>query len=186
MKGKRCCEASLSIEGVLVTSVFELSMERRLFHNPNVLWVHVVKAIHGDEVSTDIRGCHTNGVWASIVGLIFHLHSSGIVPLNSIRFKIISPGKKTKISLFNNTLQMVLGFGIGVDRLMWKEQKMNSTPFSDIASLEPEELVDSNTCICSLSHDDKFLVNSVRKHIDELSLPSLSPSTRWCKIIPRN
>nr|GEW33945.1 zinc finger, CCHC-type [Tanacetum cinerariifolium] len=55
----------------------------------------------------------------------------------------------------------------------------------DIANLEPEELVDSDTCIWSLSNDDKFLVNLVRKHIDELYLPSLSPCTRWCKIIPR-
>ncbi|GKF67211.1 hypothetical protein Tco_0196890, partial [Tanacetum coccineum] len=46
---------------------------------------------------------------------------------------------------------------------------------SKIASLEPEELFDSDTCIWSLSHDDKFLVNSVRKHIDELSRISLSP-----------
>ncbi|GJW09272.1 RNA-directed DNA polymerase, eukaryota, reverse transcriptase zinc-binding domain protein [Tanacetum coccineum] len=94
--------------------------------------------------------------------------------------------KKTKIALFNNALQMILGFGIGVDRLMREEQKLNSTPcISDITILENEELVDSDTCIWSLSHYDKFLVNSVRKHIDELSLPSLSPSTRWCKISPR-
>nr|GEU97238.1 RNA-directed DNA polymerase, eukaryota, reverse transcriptase zinc-binding domain protein [Tanacetum cinerariifolium] len=46
---------------------------------------------------------------------------------------------------------------------------------SDIASLKPEELVDSDTCIWSVSHDDKFSMNSVRKHTDELSLPSLSP-----------
>ncbi|GKF74857.1 RNA-directed DNA polymerase, eukaryota, partial [Tanacetum coccineum] len=52
----------------------------------------------------------------------------------------------------------------------------------DIASLEPEELVDSDTCIWSVSHDS---VNSVMKHIDELSLPSLSPCTRWYKIILR-
>ncbi|GKC35802.1 hypothetical protein Tco_1048186, partial [Tanacetum coccineum] len=44
-----------------------------------------------------------------------------------------------------------------------------------IVNLEPEELVDYDTCIWSLSHDDKFSVNSVRKHIDELCLPSLSP-----------
>ncbi|GKC58973.1 RNA-directed DNA polymerase, eukaryota [Tanacetum coccineum] len=56
---------------------------------------------------------------------------------------------------------------------------------SGLAFLEPEELDDSDTCIWSLSHDDKCLVNSVRKHIDELSPPSLSPSTQWCKIIPR-
>ncbi|GJV59803.1 PH, RCC1 and FYVE domains-containing protein 1 isoform X1 [Tanacetum coccineum] len=80
----------------------------RLFHNPNALWVHVVKAIHGDEAG------------------------------------------RTKAEF---------------DALI-----------SKIASLEPEELFDSDTCIWSLSHDDKFLVNSVRKHIDELSLISLSPS----------
>ncbi|GJX37992.1 hypothetical protein Tco_0251295 [Tanacetum coccineum] len=50
---------------------------------------------------------------------------------------------------------------------------------SDVASLEPGELVDFDTCIWSLSHDDKFLVNSVRKHIDELSLPSLCPSSMF-------
>ncbi|GJZ76875.1 RNA-directed DNA polymerase, eukaryota, reverse transcriptase zinc-binding domain protein [Tanacetum coccineum] len=113
----------------------------RLFYNPNALWVHVVKAIHGDETCIDIRGCHTNGVWASI---------DWSRPVNVGRTKAEFDGL-----------------------------------ISDIASLEPEELVDSDTCIWSLSHDDKFSVNSVRKHIDELSLPSLSPSTRWCKIIPR-
>ncbi|GJU29578.1 RNA-directed DNA polymerase, eukaryota, reverse transcriptase zinc-binding domain protein [Tanacetum coccineum] len=53
---------------------------------------------------------------------------------------------------------------------------------SDIANLKPEELVDSDTCIWSLSHDDKFSVNSVRKHIDELYLPSLSLSTGGVKL----
>ncbi|GJT84067.1 hypothetical protein Tco_1058409 [Tanacetum coccineum] len=48
----------------------------------------------------------------------------------------------------------------------------------DITNLETEELVDSNTYIWSLSHDDKFLVNSVRKHIDEHILASLSPRKR--------
>ncbi|GKE53760.1 RNA-directed DNA polymerase, eukaryota, reverse transcriptase zinc-binding domain protein, partial [Tanacetum coccineum] len=47
---------------------------------------------------------------------------------------------------------------------------------SNIASLKPEELVDSHTCIWSLSHADKFSVNSIRKHINELSFPSLSLS----------
>ncbi|GJW60767.1 ribonuclease H-like domain-containing protein [Tanacetum coccineum] len=59
----------------------------RLFQNPNALWIHVVKAIHGDEAGIDLSGCKTKGVWASIVGSINHLHSSCIVPLNSIRFK---------------------------------------------------------------------------------------------------
>ncbi|GJS33128.1 putative RNA-directed DNA polymerase, eukaryota, reverse transcriptase zinc-binding domain protein [Tanacetum coccineum] len=45
-----------------------------------------------------------------------------------------------------------------------------------LMGFEPKELVDSDTCIWSLFHDDKFSVNSVRKHIDELSLLSLSPN----------
>ncbi|GKB95821.1 hypothetical protein Tco_0981958 [Tanacetum coccineum] len=59
-----------------------------LFQNLNALWVHMVKAIQGDEAGVDLRGYQTNGVWASIVGMINHLHSSGIVPLKSIRFKV--------------------------------------------------------------------------------------------------
>ncbi|GJU86608.1 hypothetical protein Tco_1294154 [Tanacetum coccineum] len=51
------------------------------------LWVEVVKSIHGDEAGIDINGCQTNGLWASLVGTINHLHSSGIVPLSSIHFK---------------------------------------------------------------------------------------------------
>ncbi|GJU50818.1 RNA-directed DNA polymerase, eukaryota, reverse transcriptase zinc-binding domain protein [Tanacetum coccineum] len=78
----------------------------RLFQNPNALWVHVVKAIHGDEAGVDLRGCQTNGVWASIVGTINHLHSSGIVPLNSIRFKV-SDG--SSIRFWNDTRGHLLG-----------------------------------------------------------------------------
>ncbi|GJR98981.1 RNA-directed DNA polymerase, eukaryota [Tanacetum coccineum] len=64
--------------------------------------------------------------------------------------------------------------------------KTYSSAGMDISCLKPGELVDSDTCIWTLSHDDKFSMNSVRNHIDELSLLSLSLSTRWCKIIPRN
>nr|GEV71734.1 Ras-related protein RABA5c-like [Tanacetum cinerariifolium] len=138
----------------------------RLFHNPNALWVHVVKAIHGDEAGNDIRGCHTNGVWASIVGLIFH--SSGIVPLNSIRIKV---GDGSSIRFWKDTTSRPVNVGR-------TKAEFDAFVFY-IASLEPKELVDSDTCIWSLSYDDKVLVNSVRKHIDELSLPSLSPNTRW-------
>ncbi|GJY92865.1 RNA-directed DNA polymerase, eukaryota [Tanacetum coccineum] len=56
----------------------------------------------------------------------------------------------------------------------------------DIASLESEEIVGSDSCIWNLSNDDTFSVNKVRKHIEECSLPMLSPSTRWYKMIPKN
>ncbi|GKA22814.1 RNA-directed DNA polymerase, eukaryota, reverse transcriptase zinc-binding domain protein [Tanacetum coccineum] len=171
--------ASLDKEGIGVGSLKAFNMSLllkwrwRLFHNSNALWVHVGKAIHGDETCIDIRDCHTNGVWASIVRLIFHLHSSGIVPLNFIRFKV---GDGSSICFWNDTCRPV---NVGKTKA-----KFDAFIF-DIITLQPEELVDSDTCIWSLSHDDKFSVNSVRKHIDKLPLPPLSPSTRWCTIIPK-
>ncbi|GKD95870.1 hypothetical protein Tco_1379767 [Tanacetum coccineum] len=117
-------------------------------------------AIHGDEAGINIRGCHTNGVWANIVRSIFHLHSSGIVPLNSIRSKV---GDGSSIRFWKDTRLVNVG----------RTKAKFDALIYDIDSLEPEELVDSNTCIWSLSHDEIFLVNSVRKHIDELSLHRL-------------
>ncbi|GKB50655.1 hypothetical protein Tco_0901408 [Tanacetum coccineum] len=60
----------------------------RLLKCPSALWVKVLKSIHGSEAGIDLKGCQTNGLWARIVGTIFHLHSSGFVPLNSLRFKV--------------------------------------------------------------------------------------------------
>nr|GEU34701.1 reverse transcriptase domain, reverse transcriptase zinc-binding domain protein [Tanacetum cinerariifolium] len=55
----------------------------------------------------------------------------------------------------------------------------------DIANMETDDLADFDSCIWSLSNDDSFSVNMVRKHIDECTLPTLSPCTRWYKMIPR-
>nr|GEU64927.1 RNA-directed DNA polymerase, eukaryota, reverse transcriptase zinc-binding domain protein [Tanacetum cinerariifolium] len=137
----------------------------RLFQNLNALWVHVVKAIHGDAACVDLRGCQTNGVWASIVGMINHLHSSGIVSLNSIHFKV---GNDSSIRFWKDTWPITMG------RTKTEFDKL----ILDIASLKSDEIVDSDSCIWSLSHDDTFLVNKVGKHINERSFPMLSPSTR--------
>ena len=102
----------------------------------------MVKAIHGNEAGIDLRGCQTNGVWSSIVGTINHLHSSVIIPLNSIRFKVGDGSSirfwkdtwlgddplyiryngyftliTTKIVLFVSALSMALGLGVGIRRL---------------------------------------------------------------------
>ncbi|GKC43249.1 RNA-directed DNA polymerase, eukaryota, reverse transcriptase zinc-binding domain protein [Tanacetum coccineum] len=95
----------------------------RIFHNPNALWVHVVRRFMVMKQSRPVNVGRTKAVFNALI--------------------------------------------------------------SDIANLEPKKLVDSDTCIWSLSYDDKFSTNSVRKHIDEFSLPFLSPSTRWCKTILR-
>nr|GEV47996.1 RNA-directed DNA polymerase, eukaryota, reverse transcriptase zinc-binding domain protein [Tanacetum cinerariifolium] len=65
--------ASLEKGGLGVGSfkVFNMSLLLKwrwlFFNNLNALWVHVVKAIHGDEAGFDIRGHHTNRIWANIV-----------------------------------------------------------------------------------------------------------------------
>ncbi|GJX74023.1 RNA-directed DNA polymerase, eukaryota, reverse transcriptase zinc-binding domain protein [Tanacetum coccineum] len=183
----------------------------RLFQNPYALWVHVIKAIHGEEAGIDLRGCQTNEVWASIVGTINHLHSSGIVPLSSIRFRV---GDGSSIRFWKDTWLGNEPLCIRYNRLFhlvnfkdcfiqdciangswsWNWNRpittgRTKTKFDkliiDIANLDNDEMADSDSCIWSLSHDGTFSVNMVRKFIDDHTLPTLSPSTRWYTMIPK-
>ncbi|GJW17823.1 putative RNA-directed DNA polymerase, eukaryota, reverse transcriptase zinc-binding domain protein [Tanacetum coccineum] len=149
-----------------------LGLNGRIFLPPLIKEVSTL-VIHGDEACIDIRGCHANGVWASIVGSIFHLHSSGIVPLNSIRFKV---GDGSSIRFWKDTWLGDDPLYIRYTRLYHLEKNKDcfiqqriangswfwdmSRPVNvgrtkvefdalifDIASLEPEELVDSDTFI---------------------------------------
>ncbi|GJX30505.1 hypothetical protein Tco_0238584 [Tanacetum coccineum] len=43
----------------------------RLVTNLNLLWVKLIKAIHGTEAGFDDKGCATSGVWSSIVDIWF-------------------------------------------------------------------------------------------------------------------
>ncbi|GKE21276.1 hypothetical protein Tco_1432788 [Tanacetum coccineum] len=55
----------------------------------------------------------------------------------------------------------------------------------DIANLDSDHMADSDSCVWNLSTDGSFSVNMARNLIDDLSLPSLAPSTRWYKMIPK-
>nr|GEW14366.1 RNA-directed DNA polymerase, eukaryota [Tanacetum cinerariifolium] len=151
----------------------------------NALLVHVIKAIHGEEAGTDIRGCQTNGVWASIVGSIYHLHSSGIVSLHSICFKV----------------------GDGSSIQFWKDTWLGDEPlyirYNILYHLENNKDCSIRHCLVngSWAWEWSRTVNVGRskveldalildianletdEHIDDHTLPSLSPSTRWCKVI---
>nr|GEV71902.1 RNA-directed DNA polymerase, eukaryota, reverse transcriptase zinc-binding domain protein [Tanacetum cinerariifolium] len=183
----------------------------RLFNFPNSLWVQVIKDFHGNETGIDLGGCQTSGTWAKIVGTINHLHSSGIVPLNSIRFKV---GDGSSIRFWKDTWLGNDPLYIRYNRLFHLENNKDyfisqrilngswewdwcrpitmgrsTTEFDnliiDISNMEIDDLAESDTCVWSLSNDDSFSVNSVRKHIDEHSLPSLFPCTRRYKMIPK-
>ncbi|PWA64677.1 RNA-directed DNA polymerase, eukaryota, Reverse transcriptase zinc-binding domain protein [Artemisia annua] len=55
-----------------------------------------------------LKGCQTSGLWARIVGTMYHLHSSGILSLNSFRFKV----------------------GVGSLIRFWKDTWLGETPLS--------------------------------------------------------
>nr|GEW05759.1 retrotransposon protein, putative, Ty1-copia subclass [Tanacetum cinerariifolium] len=162
-------------------------------------------------LSIDLGGCQTSGTWAKIVGTINHLHSSGIVPLNSILFKVgdgsfIRFWKDTwlgndplyiiynRLFHFENNKDCFISQRILNGSWEWDwcrpiTMGRSKTEFDnliiDISNMEIDELVESNTCVWSFSNDDSFSVNSVRKHIDEHSLTSLFSCTRWYKMIPK-
>nr|GEZ02953.1 RNA-directed DNA polymerase, eukaryota, reverse transcriptase zinc-binding domain protein [Tanacetum cinerariifolium] len=148
----------------------------RLFNFSNSLWVQVIKAFHGNEA----------------------------VPLNSIRFKVEDG---SSIRFWKDTWLGNDPLYIRYNRLLHLENNKDyfisqrilngswewdwcspitmgrsKTEFDnliiDISNMEIDDLVELDTCVWSLSNDDSFSVNSVRKHIDEHSLPSLNPCTR--------
>nr|GEV36721.1 hypothetical protein [Tanacetum cinerariifolium] len=66
-----------------------LNVLASMFSHPNVLWVKVIKALHGQKGGFDHHGCKTNGLWAKIVGSSNHLHSSDMLLLvGSLRFTV--------------------------------------------------------------------------------------------------
>ena len=60
----------------------------RLVSNPNLLWVQVIKAIHGEDVGLSHLFYKSKGVWANIVDSINHLHSKNIIPSNTLSYKV--------------------------------------------------------------------------------------------------
>ncbi|GJZ27893.1 hypothetical protein Tco_0572540 [Tanacetum coccineum] len=81
----------LSIGGQLTLIKFVLGSLgtkcSRNFHGSNTLASFDKGGLGVGSLNIDLGGCQTSGTWAKIVGTINHLHSSGIVPLNSIRLK---------------------------------------------------------------------------------------------------
>ena len=65
--------ASYDKGGLNISSLKEFNLallkkqRRRLVTSPNSLWVRMVKAIHGDNTGTDLKGCIFNGTWVNIV-----------------------------------------------------------------------------------------------------------------------
>ncbi|GKD23315.1 hypothetical protein Tco_1225018, partial [Tanacetum coccineum] len=131
---------------------------------------HVLNSIHGDEVGFDIKGCQTNGLWARIVGSIYHLHSSGYIPLNSFRFSV---GDDSLVRFWKDTW-------LGDSPLCTRTQIDFNNLLIDISSLDIN--VERDSPIFTLSTDNTFSVNVAQKFLDDCLLPSSPPCTRWYKM----
>ena len=60
----------------------------RLVNDPNLLWVKLIKSIHGDEAGLYPKVCKTQGVWAKIVASINYLHGNNVIPRGTLHYKI--------------------------------------------------------------------------------------------------
>ncbi|GKB71667.1 RNA-directed DNA polymerase, eukaryota, reverse transcriptase zinc-binding domain protein [Tanacetum coccineum] len=60
----------------------------RLNSNPKLLWVQLIKAIYGEDVGFVHLASTTKGVWANIMGSINQLHDCGIVPKDTLKYKV--------------------------------------------------------------------------------------------------
>nr|GEW35293.1 RNA-directed DNA polymerase, eukaryota, reverse transcriptase zinc-binding domain protein [Tanacetum cinerariifolium] len=143
---------------------------RRLLNNPSALWVKVVKSIHGDEAGIDLKGCQTNGIWARIVGSIFHLHSSNIVTLNTISFKV---GDGSLIRFWKDTWIGDMPFVLATAAyFVWRRIRIALLKIASLMALGLGVGVDK--VFSSLSTDGIYSVNGVRKHIDDTCFLILS------------
>ncbi|GJS28226.1 putative RNA-directed DNA polymerase, eukaryota, reverse transcriptase zinc-binding domain protein [Tanacetum coccineum] len=136
----------------------------RFFVNPGFLWVKVIRALHGSEGGFDQNGCKFNGIWSSIVGTSNYLHSSSIIPMDSIRYQV----------------------GCSSIIRFWKDTWLGSSPFCmhfNISQIEVREGPDK--CIWSTAHDGMFSVGALRRLIDDHMLPSLVTKMTWDKTLPR-
>ncbi|GJS80587.1 RNA-directed DNA polymerase, eukaryota, reverse transcriptase zinc-binding domain protein [Tanacetum coccineum] len=150
----------------------------RMHYNPNVLWVKVIKAIHGQEGGFFHHGCKTNGLWAKIIGTSNHLHSNGILPADSLRFGV---GCGTLVRFWKDTC-------LGDSPLHIQFNKARtlfhiSTMLANIGLVDITSDVDAY--VWSLGNDGIFSVGVTRRHIDDCLLSCLDSPSIWAKILPR-
>ncbi|GKE86019.1 hypothetical protein Tco_1559761 [Tanacetum coccineum] len=150
----------------------------------------VLKSIHGNEAGIELKDCKTNGLWACIVGTIYHLHSSGYVPLNSLRYQVgdgsmIRFWKDTWLgdaplcSRFNRLFRLEKNQNCLVrDRIVnglwawdWRRPVNGGRALADLNNLLMDigllnVEVDRDCVVSSLSTDGSYSVSFIRKYID--------------------
>ncbi|GKD98236.1 RNA-directed DNA polymerase, eukaryota, reverse transcriptase zinc-binding domain protein [Tanacetum coccineum] len=142
----------------------------RFTTNPDLLWVKLIKAIHGIEAGFDGKGCATTGVWSSIVGSTNYLHSHNLIPKDTLK---CHPGNGASIRFWKDLWPITSGH---------TESKLHSLQ-SELAVVTLSSSHDSWKW--HIGNDGSFFVASTRTHIDHYMLPSLTSTTTWIACLPR-
>ncbi|GJR63782.1 hypothetical protein Tco_1505944 [Tanacetum coccineum] len=179
------------------------------FDKGDSLWVKVIRALHGNEGGFDRNGCKFNGLWSRIVGSSNYLHSSSILPMDSIRFQVgcgslihfwkdIWLGKSPLYMRLNRLFRLEQEKNcLIIDRIHngqwswnWSQSVLgvrNSAHLNnillEISQIEVGE--DKDKCVWFLAHDGVFSVGDLCRRIDDHILPSVDTKTTWDKSLPR-
>nr|GEX54083.1 reverse transcriptase domain, reverse transcriptase zinc-binding domain protein [Tanacetum cinerariifolium] len=165
-----------------ILNIFYIAFGLKInFHKSNVFGVgvsnsEVVSMAACCEADIDLGGCQTSGTWDTWLGNDpLYIRYNRLFHLKNTKDCFISQ------RILNGSWEWDWCRPITIGRSKIEFDNL----IIDISNMEIDDLVESDTCVWSLSNDDSFLVNSVRKHIDEHSLPFLFPCTRWYKMIPK-
>nr|GEU58469.1 WD40 repeat-containing protein [Tanacetum cinerariifolium] len=120
----------------------------------------VIKAFHGNEAGIDLEGCQTSGTWAKIMRTINHLHSNGIVPLNSIRFKV---GDGSSIRFWKDTWLGNDRLYIRYNRLFHLENNKDCFISQQASDDEMENVTSETFCVWRPKAESKSLSPSMTK-----------------------
>ncbi|GJV28939.1 hypothetical protein Tco_1385387 [Tanacetum coccineum] len=179
----------------------------RLVTFSDSLWARVVKAIHGDDTGMELKGCKVSGKWANIVDSFSMLHSKDIIPLHTLRHKVgngssilfwedIWIGNGPLSTRYNRLFHLdanpncMLADRLSQDTWSWNWKRHLGSRNEESLEILKTEIgrVQVNDCPDSWhwngGDDGVFSVSATRMHVDNCILPSLSPSTRWSKILP--
>ncbi|GJS17617.1 hypothetical protein Tco_0412089 [Tanacetum coccineum] len=141
-------------------------------HNPDSLWVRVIKAIHDDEASFDLEGCNNSGNLSSIISSFSTLHARDIISSSSLCRKVCD----------NSNENCLLADHFSNDTWIWNwiRQSIGSRNVAALDAMISEigHISFNNgpdTWSWKISDDDTFSVQATRSHIENCLLPSLHP-----------
>ncbi|GJT42663.1 RNA-directed DNA polymerase, eukaryota, reverse transcriptase zinc-binding domain protein [Tanacetum coccineum] len=181
----------------------------RLVTKPDLLWVKLIKSIHGPEAGFDGKGYSSSGVWPSIVGTSNYLHSHNILPKDSLKchlgngttirfWKDLWLGDEPLYSRYNRLFRLDINENYLLSE-RYNEGRWNWQWLRPIAPSRAEAMLQSlltNLAEVTLysspdqwkwliGNDGTFSIASTRTHLDHLMLPSLATSTTWIPCLPR-